>query len=103
MSDLPIVCTLTETQLQERRETILERIRSMVREVKELPDGYSFKFAADDDELNTLMQMINLERKCCGFLRFTLTVEPESGPVWMEITGPGGAKPMIRAEFGPST
>ena len=102
MSDLPIVCTLTETQLQERRRTILKEIRSMAREVKELPGGYALRFAAGDDELNTLVQVINLERKCCGFLRFTLTVEPEGGPVWMEITGPGEAKSMIYAEFAPS-
>jgi hypothetical protein len=99
MSDLPIACTLTEAQMRERRETVLKNIRSQIMEVRELPDGYAFRFEAGDEQLDALARMINLERKCCAFLRFALTMEPGGGPLWLEITGPGAAKPFLRAEL----
>ena len=45
------------------------------------------------------MTFVDLERRCCAFLRFELTVEPGGGPVWLELTGPPGTREFLQAEL----
>ena len=99
MNDLPIACTLTSAELQERRQTILQKMRSAVVEVRELEDGYAYSFPSDGQRLSQIASMIDLERQCCPFLRFRLTVEANGGPVWLELTGPAGTKQFLAEIF----
>ena len=94
MNELPIACTLTSAELQERRITVLANLRQSVVEFKELPDGYAYSLSSDAS-LQDLAAMIELERQCCPFLRFTLTVEPAGGGVWLELTGPPGTREFL--------
>ena len=96
---LPIACTLTNSELQERRRDLLQKVRSSVTELRELEDGYSYCFPPDDDRLAELARLVNLERQCCPFLRFRLTVESGNGPIWLEMTGPEGTKAFLAATF----
>ena len=100
MNDLPIACTLTSAELQERRLTVLHELRSAVTEVRELEDGYVYSFQSEGERLEKIAAMIELERRCCPFLRFRLTVEPNGGPVWLELTGPAGTKQFLAEIFG---
>ena len=50
----------------------------------------------------TLATFIDLERRCCAFLRFRLTVEPGEGPIWLELTGPPGTREFLAAELVPA-
>jgi hypothetical protein len=34
---------------------------------------------------------------CCRFLRFTLTVEPDRGPIALELTGPRGTREFLES------
>jgi hypothetical protein len=43
--------------------------------------------------------MINLERKCCPFLDFKITLKAGSADLWLELTGAKGAKEFIAATF----
>ncbi|HKP35705.1 MAG TPA: hypothetical protein VJT71_02515 [Pyrinomonadaceae bacterium] len=99
MSDLPIACTLSSAELQQRRQTILQRLRDAVAEVRELPDGYAYSFPAEGQWLQEIGSMIELERQCCPFLRFQLTVESNGGPIWLELTGPAGTKQFLEEIF----
>jgi len=96
---LPIACTLTNSELQERRRHLLQKVRSAVTELRELEDGYAYCFPADDDWLVELVRLVNLERQCCPFLRFRLTRESGNGPIWLEMTGPEGTKEFLAANF----
>jgi len=71
-----------------------------VQEIQPLDNGYLFRFKADESTLGDLMRVVRLERQCCRFLRFRLTVEPDGGPVWLELTGPSGTKAFIEAALG---
>jgi len=102
MSDLTVACRLTEPELRERRETVLARAAEGVREARELPDGYSYRFDADDETLDFLFHLVRLERECCPFLAFRVTVEPDEGPVWLELRGPEGAKAFVADLFAPA-
>ena len=96
---LPIACTLTAPELQERRRTVLRKFRNAVTEIKGLKDGYSYSLPADDERLSELAHLINLERQCCPFLRFHITVEPAGGPIVLVMTGPAGTKEFLEATF----
>ncbi|MEZ5427683.1 MAG: hypothetical protein R2747_15550 [Pyrinomonadaceae bacterium] len=92
---IPIICTLTDPELQERRSGILARIGDHLSGRDELENGFSFSFPADDAVLRELVEVINLERKCCPFLDFKLKIEAGNDLVSLELTGREGAKETI--------
>ena len=99
MTDLPIACTLTAPELQERRSKLLETVRTAALEAKETADGFAYRFPSDDSLLADLLTVIRLEHQCCPFLRFSLIVEAGNGPVWLELTGPAGTKEFLTSIF----
>jgi predicted RNA methylase len=40
---------------------------------------------------------VDAERRCCRFLRFTLTVEPDEGLFTLDLTGPQGTLEFVTA------
>jgi hypothetical protein len=96
--DLPIICTLNESELRERRRDVLECVRAKAVETISLPDGYAYKFASGPEILATLARLVALEYQCCRFLTFKILVEAGDGPITLEVTGPPEAKAMI-ADF----
>ena len=99
MNNLPIACNLTSAELQERRRTVLEKLRDTVVEIKELSDGYAYSFSSEGEQFKELAAMIDLERQCCPFLQFRLTVSAGGGPLCVEITGPQGTKDFLLNTF----
>jgi hypothetical protein len=96
---LPIACSLTDAALQQRRRDVLEKVRNAVVEERELEDGFSYQFPASEEWLAEVAHLVNLERQCCPFLRLRITVEPDNGPLWLELTGPPGTKEFLVATF----
>jgi hypothetical protein len=96
---LPIACSLTDAALQERRREVLEKVRDAVVETRELEDGYSYQLPPSEEWLAKLTHLVNLERQCCPFLRLRITVEPDNGPFWLELTGPPGTKDFLATTF----
>ena len=99
MTDLPIACNLTSAELQARRRTVLDKVRRAVLEVRELENGYAYAFPAEGNWLREMAGVIDLERQCCPFLRFQLTVEASGGLLWLEMTGPEGTKAFLLSTF----
>jgi hypothetical protein len=100
---VPVACLLTAPELQERRRTVLKKFRSAVVEIEELEGGYSYSLPADDEWLLEVANLVNLERLCCPFLRFNITVEPSGAPIVLAITGPAGTKEFLEATFNSET
>lgn len=96
----PVACSLTAmTEDQRRRHTHLrEQMQKGVEEVKELPNGYAFRFAADAKTLTNLAEFISLERLCCPFFKFELAVDGD-GPAWLRLTGGEGVKEFVKTAF----
>ncbi len=97
--EIPIVCTLSDKELQERRKNILDKIAAFLIDSRELPDGYRFRFSIDDSILQNLVTVINLERKCCPFLNFKLSLEAGKDFASLELTGQQGAKEAVKELF----
>jgi hypothetical protein len=49
--------------------------------------------------LPEITRMVDDERQCCRFLRFTVTVEPDEGPISVDLTGPAGTRDFLAAMF----
>jgi hypothetical protein len=98
VAELSVACTLTEPELAARRAGVLADVRRSQQGVRWLPDGIALGFAAGPGRLAMLATFIELERRCCAFLRFRLTVEPGGGPLWLELTGPPGTREFLAAE-----
>lgn len=96
---LPVACSLTEPELQQRREKILGEVGKYLTGSNELPNGFRFDFPANDELLEKITQLINLERKCCPFLNFSLKIEAQKETCALELTGPEGTKEAIDMLF----
>jgi len=68
-----------------------------VDEIRELPDGYAFRFGARS--FSDLASFVSKERLCCPFIKFSLELGPGVAPVWLRLTGGIGVKRFIRAQF----
>jgi hypothetical protein len=96
----PIACTLTEAELRERRRTILDSVRNAALDVTPLPLGYAYRFNSTSEMLAELVRLVELERQCCPFLTFRITVPADRQPLCLDITGPPDAKAVIAGFFG---
>ena len=99
MSDLPVACTLTPAQFQERQREVLAKVAAAVVEVTELDNGFIYRFPSNAELIPELADLIQLEHECCSFLTFRLTVKEGAGPILLEITGPLGTKELLAEIF----
>jgi len=97
MSHLPVACTLDPAALKARREGLLSDLVRRADERQDLPDGQRLRFSATVDALAAIARTVEAERHCCRFLRFHITVEPDGGPIWLELTGPPGTREFVSA------
>jgi hypothetical protein len=96
--DIPLACTLTQTQQRTRGEEIHELLASS-QQVRELSNGYEFQYPCEKLSLDKLAHFILEERTCCPFFTFELIFEPAQGPLWLRIYGQEGVKEMLREQF----
>ena len=98
----PIACDLTamDAEQRERHRTLSGQFQASVQEIRELADGYAFRLPADASMVLMAAEFITLDRLCCPFFTFVLEVEPESGPIWLRLTGREGVKGFLQAELG---
>ncbi|OGA50183.1 MAG: hypothetical protein A3G25_04260 [Betaproteobacteria bacterium RIFCSPLOWO2_12_FULL_63_13] len=64
---------------------------------EDLPEGLRLRFAPTAETLATIARTVEAERHCCRFLRFGITVEPDRGPVLLQLTGHAGTREFIGA------
>ena len=103
VADSPIIaCDLTAIPSEQRaaHQTRAEHLLfDAVCEVRELPNGYALRLAAED--YLALADFIANERLCCPFFTFGLEVTPERGPIWLSLTGREGVKEFLHATLLP--
>ena len=79
------------------RHLIRRLMTESAEDIRELPDGFAFRFPAR--EYQGVTEFVARERLCCPFLNFILEVVPEQGPLILRLTGAKGVKEFIRAEL----
>jgi hypothetical protein len=91
---------MTPAQRQ-RYNQIGKQLRKAVKQVKELPNGYAFRYAPDPTLFLAAAEFITLESRCCSFYKFSLEKEPGEGAMWLCVTGPKEAKTFIKPVLAP--
>jgi hypothetical protein len=95
VKDLPIVCTLGPATLAARKANLLPALVRRATARDDARDALRFRFSAED--LSAVMTTIDQERQCCRFLQFDVRIEPDSGPVWVSLSGPPGTRDFLLA------
>ena len=100
-AETPLACRLEALPqgVRAKHSGLIEQLGGSLEEVRELPDGYAFRFAEDGFLFDRLAEWVRLESVCCPFLNFELRVERRAGPLWLRLTGPPGAKDFLRDQF----
>ena len=97
---MAVACSLTTPELRARRAAVLTFVRAHLSERRELPNGIGLRFPADSSVIARVAELIDAERQCCPFLELRLSVAPDRGPVWLELTGPTGTRDFLTEELG---
>jgi hypothetical protein len=98
--ETPLVCVIDAIPENERPAHFAlaaELFGTQAQERLDLPNGYAVRF--EPDAIEALARFVAKERRCCPFLSFTVDVEPNDGPVWLEIVGPAGTREFLAADL----
>lgn len=101
LDSFDLACSLSAAE-QARRGQDFAHLFADALDVTELGDGYAFKFPNRDAWISRAVELVIAERKCCPFFGFTLAFEPDGGPVWLQVVGPGEVKALILEHMVPS-
>lgn len=99
--DTPFVCNMNALSAvqTERYEKLIKKLNENRLSVKELNDGYAFRFKAETQLIQDAAEFIAYERLCCPFFDFELAIEQDTDRLWLRLRGQDGIKDFIRAEF----
>lgn len=84
---------------RERYDAITRTLKDARRDLRELDDGYAFRFKAESQIIQDAAEFIVYERLCCPFFDFELSVENADNSLWLRLRGQDGIKEFIRSEF----
>ena len=93
-----LACDLTAipTDVREVHVLIAPQLFAAAQEVQELPNGYAIRFLNEPGRFLGIAKFIENERLCCPFFNLGLEVEPNSGPLWLRLTGGEGVKEILQ-------
>ena len=97
----PFACDRLALDAEARRrhfEELGPALQALKESVRELPNGYEFRFPSDPKTIAMVVEWATGERLCCPFFDIELRMERERGPIWMRLTGRKGAKKFIKAD-----
>jgi hypothetical protein len=97
MPELPVACTLSPAAFEARRQNLFAKVIARAEQRVDLQNGFRIRFRSD--LLPEINRMVEVERQCCRFLRFSVAVEPDEGPVFVDLTGPAGTREFLAAMF----
>jgi hypothetical protein len=97
MSDLPIACTLDAAQLRDRVRVIDALVSDALIDQEPIDGGLRTRFHAHEGIEGRVRELVAGEARCCAFLTFAIGHGP--GELWLDITGPAEARPVIDQFF----
>jgi hypothetical protein len=98
-SEMPVACDLGAISERTKYDKLIKLLRSAMSGRAELPDGFAFSLDGDRVGLAEVGEWISMERQCCPFLNFELSVSGGDSIWWLTLTGPNGAKALLDREF----
>jgi hypothetical protein len=100
-AEAPFACNLKAFQPEERKEwrRLIDHVMMSVTAVKQLPDGYALTVDTKQASIVEVAQWIDLERKCCPFFNFEVSMHGENGALTLALKGREGVKQFIAEDF----
>ena len=97
----PIACRMDSLSAADRarRSEVLALLTRRTLEVADTADGIAFSLRNEPDTVALAGEFIGYESRCCPFVRFALTVEPDAGAVRLAMGGREGVAEFLRATF----
>jgi len=93
----PTACALAPDKLRQRMGLIRALAADALLSQSPVPGGLRSRFRSDPGTQRRVRELVALEQRCCGFLRFEIAVEPDA--LVLEMTGPPEAQPVIERFF----
>jgi hypothetical protein len=91
-----LACKLTDKDQIKRMNELHQTLFTKVRRAVEHPASYELVFEKSDNTIiGDLAEFIKFERLCCPWLVFHLTVQPEEGPILLEMGDSAETKEMV--------
>lgn len=97
MVDLPIACSLSGREAEHRRLEWQGLISEALRRQAETPTGMMLAFAASTDVERRLEHLVELERHCCAFARWTIAHQRDE--VVLRIDGQAEGTAAVQGLF----
>jgi len=98
----PFACDRSALNPEQRKrhfDDLGPKLRTLVRGVRELSDGYEFQFPGDPRTFQLIAEWTAGEHLCCPFFDIGLRLDREGGATWIRLTGRPGIKNFIRTDF----
>ena len=93
---IALACKLTDKDQIKRMNELHATLFKNVSRAVEHPASYELVFEKSDDAMiGDLAEFIKFERLCCPWLVFQLTVQPEEGPISLEMGDSAETKEMV--------
>jgi hypothetical protein len=99
-SETPLACNMDVFTTAQREQHIqaTRELFQTVQNIREAENGFEFTLPGGSD-LIKIGEFVHNERRCCPFLKFTLTIDPEPKPITLLLSGPQGTQEFLREEF----
>jgi hypothetical protein len=99
MDELPVSCERSGlgSDAIERQRELWSRLGDVLVEGRELEEGYALKLPAA--RLVEAAELMDIERRCCKFLKLSLEAVAAEPYVWLTLTGPPGTKAVLATEL----
>ena len=100
---VPLACNLKAFTPEERVawRNLIDEVKQAESPAGELANGHIFKIDPSRISITRVAEWIDLERKCCPFLNFQLSLEGANGAMTLTLTGGHGVKEFIAEDFRP--
>lgn len=99
--EMPIACDLTVFSISERIKHIAlaKSLFGKVRQVIEHDDGFTFIFEQSPLLEMKIAEWVSNEKRCCPFFSFERSRADTPPSLRLHISGPSGAKEVLRTEL----
>ena len=91
-----IQCNLIEEDLVERKKVLKEAIFSKVQKKEESSEGFIYYFEDDSELLSNVLEHVEIEKACCPFFKFDISILPFNNGFALQISGSEAALEMIK-------
>lgn len=101
-TEVPIACDpsgISPEEMDRWMKVIIPKVYKAVQEIQELPDGWAWRLPSTPEILMLVAEDLNIERRCCPFINYTLEIPPNKAPFWLRMTGREGVKEFLRMGF----